>query len=74
MAGERDMMIGKWNEMKGTMRNWWGQLTDDDWQEIQGNREKLLGKLEQRYGWSRSKAEEEYSRHMKEYEKQHMTR
>ncbi len=71
MAGEQDIMIGKWNEIKGDMRKWWGKLTEDDWEAIKGQRDALLGRLQQRYGWSRMQAEEEYNRRMREYERVH---
>ncbi len=74
MAGERDMMTGKWNEMKGDMHKWWGKLTDDDWEQVRGNKDALLGKLQQRYGWNRMQAEEEYNKHMTDYEREHSTR
>ncbi len=74
MAGEKDMMTGKWNEMKGSMRQWWGKLTNDDWEEVKGNKDKLIGKLQQRYGYSRMQAEEDYNRHMTEYEREHAGR
>ncbi len=70
MAGEHDIMRGKWNQMKGNVHQWFGKLTDDDLQQIQGNREKLVGKLQERYGWSRMQAEEEVNRRMAEYERE----
>ncbi len=71
MAGEQNVLHGKWNEMKGNVRQWFGKLTDDDIEEAKGNRDKLIGKLEQRYGWSRMQAEQELDRHMNEYERTH---
>lgn len=73
MAGEQDILTGKWNEMKGDMRRWWGNLTDDDWQEIKGDRDRLLGKLQQRYGWNKMQAEAEYQRRVSEFERLHVT-
>jgi len=52
-----DIIKGKWGEIKGEARKQWGKLTDDDWQEIGGEKDKLLGKLQQRYGWARDEAE-----------------
>jgi uncharacterized protein YjbJ (UPF0337 family) len=52
-----DIVQGKWKEMKGEARKQWGKLTDDDWTEIAGEKDKLLGKLQQHYGWSRDEAE-----------------
>ncbi len=64
MAGASDVMQGNWNEMKGNLRKWWGNLTDDDIEQIKGNKDVLIGKLQQRYGWSRMQAEEEVNRRM----------
>ncbi len=43
--------------LKGEARKQWGKLTDDDWEKIAGEKDKLLGKLQERYGWSRQEAE-----------------
>jgi uncharacterized protein YjbJ (UPF0337 family) len=58
----RDVLQGKWREMRGKVKEQWGKLTDDDLDTIDGKREPLLGLLQQRYGYPREKAEEEYKR------------
>src|SRR5882724_10917508 len=58
----RDVMQGKWREMKGKVKEQWGKLTDDDLDKIEGTSDQLLGLLQQRYGYAREKAEEEYKR------------
>jgi uncharacterized protein YjbJ (UPF0337 family) len=58
----KDILQGKWREMKGRVKEQWGKLTDDDLSQIDGNSERLLGVLQQRYGYARDKAEEEYTR------------
>jgi uncharacterized protein YjbJ (UPF0337 family) len=45
--------------MKGKVRENWGKLTDDDVEYIAGKRDQLVGKLQERYGWEREKAEKE---------------
>ena len=52
-----DIVKGKWNELKGEARKQWGKLTDDDLKEVAGEKDKLVGKLQQRYGWAREEAE-----------------
>ena len=52
-----DVIKGKWTELKGEARQQWGKLTDDDWQQAAGEKDKLVGKLQQRYGWSKEEAE-----------------
>lgn len=53
-----DTWEGKWDRMKGKLREHWGRLTDDDVEEIQGKRERLLGKIQEKYGETKEKAEE----------------
>jgi len=55
----RDILKGKWLQVKGDIRTWWGKLTDDDVDQIQGDAEKFVGKLQQRYGYAREQAEKE---------------
>jgi uncharacterized protein YjbJ (UPF0337 family) len=55
----KDILKGKWLQVKGDIRNWWGKLTDDDVDQIQGDSEKFIGKLQERYGYGREQAESE---------------
>ena len=54
-------LTGKWNEVKGSIREKWGELTDSDIAETKGEREQLLGKIQQAYGRDRAAAEKELS-------------
>jgi uncharacterized protein YjbJ (UPF0337 family) len=54
-----DQVSGKWNQMKGAVKEKWGKLTDDDLTVIAGNRDRLLGKLQERYGITKEKAAEQ---------------
>ena len=54
-----DVLKGKWMQMKGEVRRQWGKLTDDDVSQIEGSSEKLIGKLQERYGYARDQAERE---------------
>jgi uncharacterized protein YjbJ (UPF0337 family) len=60
----RDILKGKWNQMKGEVRKQWGKLTDSDIDQIQGDAEKLIGKLQERYGYGREQAEKEMNDYM----------
>ena len=53
-----DEFAGQWNRMKGSVREHWGRLTDDDVNEIDGKREQLVGKIQEKYGDTRQAAEE----------------
>jgi uncharacterized protein YjbJ (UPF0337 family) len=59
MALNWDMIQGNWKQFKGEARVQWGKLTDDEWDQIAGNREKLMGKLQEHYGYTRERAEQE---------------
>lgn len=52
---------GSWAQTKGAVKEQWGKLTDDDLMEIQGRREKLVGKIQTRYGISHEQAEAQVS-------------
>jgi uncharacterized protein YjbJ (UPF0337 family) len=52
-----DQMAGKWKQMKGAAKQKWGKLTDDDLDVIAGQRDILVGKLQERYGIAREEAQ-----------------
>jgi uncharacterized protein YjbJ (UPF0337 family) len=54
-----DILKGKWNQLKGEVRTRWGKFTDDDVTQIHGDAEKMIGKLQECYGYSRQNAEKE---------------
>jgi uncharacterized protein YjbJ (UPF0337 family) len=64
----KDVLQGIWKQVRGQMKSWWGNLTDDDLDVIDGNRDKLVGKLQERYGYTREKAEQEVNSRLHEYE------
>ncbi|HET9123065.1 MAG TPA: CsbD family protein [Acidiferrobacteraceae bacterium] len=46
----REQLQGKWGQMKGEVKKKWGSLTDDDLMEVEGNYDKLVGKIRERHG------------------------
>lgn len=54
-----DRIEGNWMQLKGNIRRQWGKLTDDDLDRIAGKQDQLAGKLQERYGIARDKAERE---------------
>ena len=50
---------GKWDQIKGQVRQKWGKLTDDDVAKMKGKRERLVGKIKERYGLEKEAAERE---------------
>jgi len=62
----KDIFEGKWKEMRGQVREWWGKLTDDDLEQAGGKADQLIALLQQKYGYTREKAELEFDRRLKE--------
>ena len=62
-----DVFSGKWREMRGTLRSWWGRLSDDDFERIGGEKDKLIGAVQEKYGQTREQAEREVERRFSEY-------
>lgn len=54
-----NILEGKWMQLKGTIREKWGDLTDDDIEQIAGKRDKLAGVLQERYGYTELEVERE---------------
>ncbi|MDY6873690.1 MAG: CsbD family protein [Chloroflexota bacterium] len=54
-----NMLSAKWKQLRGQVKEQWGKLTDDEIQQIEGNYDQLVGKIQERYEISRSKAEEQ---------------
>ena len=52
-----DIVKGKWAQLKGEARKQWGKLTDDEWDQFNGDREKLSGRLQESYGCGKQDAE-----------------
>ena len=62
-----DVFSGKWREMRGTLRSWWGRLSDDDLERIGGQKDRLIGVVQEKYGQTREQAEREVDRRLSEY-------
>ena len=65
---QTDIFEGRWRQMRGELRSWWGKLTDDDLEKIAGKKDRLVGMLQERYGYTREHAEQEVERRFKAYE------
>jgi uncharacterized protein YjbJ (UPF0337 family) len=62
----QDILSGKWKQMRGQVKQWWGKLTDDDLDRIDGTMDRLAGALQERYGWEREEAERQIQKHFEE--------
>lgn len=54
-----DQIEGKWKQFKGSAKENWGKLTDDDLDVAAGKRDKLAGKIQEAYGVTREEAEKQ---------------
>jgi uncharacterized protein YjbJ (UPF0337 family) len=62
LAMNWDQVAGNWKQFKGNVKQRWGKLTDQDLTAIEGKREQLIGKLQERYGIAKEEAEAELKR------------
>jgi len=62
-----DFFAAKWQQMRGTLRSWWGKLSDDDWERIGGQKDRLIGMLQEKYGYAKDLASSEVERRFQEY-------
>ena len=54
-----DQLKGNWKQLMGDAKKQWGKLTDYDLQQVEGRKDKLVGKIQERYGSSREEAEKQ---------------
>jgi uncharacterized protein YjbJ (UPF0337 family) len=54
-----DQMEGKWKQMKGSWKSRGGKLTDDDLTVIEGQKDQLVGRVQERYGIARDEAQKQ---------------
>ncbi|HEX9870688.1 MAG TPA: hypothetical protein VGC99_19260, partial [Candidatus Tectomicrobia bacterium] len=69
-ASNIDTFDGQWPQLREQVRSWWGRLTDADVDKIAGKKDMLLGLLQERYGYTSERAEQEVERRMHEYRDQ----
>ena len=55
----KDTIIGNWKQFKGEVQRRWGKLTDDEIDQIEGNRTILAGKIQEAYGVAKDEAEKQ---------------
>ncbi len=64
----KDILEGKWTQFRGSIRETWGKLTDDDLDRIAGKWDKLVGSVQEKYGYTREEAESQVDKLMKKLE------
>jgi len=56
----KDTFSGQWKQIKGELKKRWGALTDDDLKRAEGDYDKLIGAIQERYGYARERARQEF--------------
>jgi len=56
-----DRVEGNWKQFKGEAKEQWGKLTDDELDQVEGKRDKLIGRIQERYGIAKDEAERQVS-------------
>jgi uncharacterized protein YjbJ (UPF0337 family) len=57
---------GNWKQVRGDVQERWGKLTDDDLDQIQGQRDKLIGRIQERYGQTQQEVERQVDEWVKQ--------
>ena len=61
----KNVVDGKWKQVRGQAKIWWGKLTDDDLEKVDGDFDKLAGILQEKYGYTQEQAKEEWEKRTK---------
>jgi uncharacterized protein YjbJ (UPF0337 family) len=67
---DANILKGKWHQMKGAAKAQWGKLTNDELDQIEGNAERLVGLVQERYGYQKQQAEAEVNDFFARHESQ----
>jgi len=63
----QDVFAGQWKQIRGELQSWWGKLADNDCDRIGGQKDKLVGVVQEKYGYAREQAQQEVDQRLKEY-------
>jgi uncharacterized protein YjbJ (UPF0337 family) len=63
----QDIFAGQWRQMRGALKSWWGKLANDDFDRIRGQKDQLIGLVQEKYGYTRDQAQQEVEWRFKEY-------
>ena len=65
---DSNVIKGKWKQLVGGMKQKWANLTEDDWKHVEGDKNKLIGRIQERYGHAKERAQREVDDYFKEQE------
>ncbi|MGB8644806.1 MAG: CsbD family protein [Anaerolineae bacterium] len=66
-----DIFEGNWKQIQGHLKEWWGDLTDDDILKIEGKRDRLVGVIQKKYGYTKERAETEVNKRVDQLKHHH---
>jgi uncharacterized protein YjbJ (UPF0337 family) len=66
----KDIFEGKWKQMQGQLKGWWGKLTDDDLERVGGKYDEFVGLIQEKYGFTRERVEAEIDKRMAAHDPQ----
>jgi uncharacterized protein YjbJ (UPF0337 family) len=64
----QNIFEGKWKQFRGRVKEWWGDVTDDDLDTIGGKYDQFVGLLQEKYGYTQEHARSEIDRRWKEFD------
>jgi uncharacterized protein YjbJ (UPF0337 family) len=64
----KDILEGKWKQIRGEAKTWWGKLTDDDLDRAAGKFDILVGLVQEKYGYTRQQASDEIDKRITDFE------
>jgi uncharacterized protein YjbJ (UPF0337 family) len=67
----QDVLVGSWNQLREPIKTWWDKLSDTDLDEINGNYDILVSKLQEKYGYNVQRAEALVKQRLGEFEREH---
>ena len=65
MEFNTDAIKGQWNQIKGSLKEKWGKLTEDELETIEGKKDRLAGKIQEKYGIVKEDAEKQVDEFLK---------
>ncbi len=64
-----DILAGKFRQLRGRLKERWGDLTDDELMQSEGNADRLAGLLQEKYGYTKERAKQELSEFLGEVDR-----
>jgi uncharacterized protein YjbJ (UPF0337 family) len=64
----KNILEGKWKQMRGEAKSWWGKLTDDELDQAAGKMDVIAGLLQEKYGYTQERAVEEINSRVTQFE------